>query len=111
MLDLTPATLTLRPFWYSLSRATIVIAEPISGAHVRPREFRTDWNVRATGLFSKGQVLEYAGSTVITCQTPSGTLEFAVPRPDVNLVLHVLQQQGPGQAASDPDDHSRGPAA
>ena len=99
MMDLTLGSVVLRPWWYSLHRKPMVIAEPISGAHVRPRAFKTDWNVRATGLYGAGQPLEYAGSVVIACQTPSGTLEFAVPRPDVRLVLHVLQRAGPGSAA------------
>jgi hypothetical protein len=63
------------------------------------RAFKTDWNVRATGLYAEGRPLYHAGSVVIACRTPSGTLEFAVPRPDVQLVLHVLQRAGRAGAA------------
>lgn len=38
------------------------------------------------------QMLDLAGSVVISCQTPSGTLEFAMARPDVKPMLHVLQR-------------------
>jgi hypothetical protein len=100
VIDLTLGSVVLRPWWYSLHRKPIVIAEPISGAQVRPRAFKTDWNVRATGLYAEGQPLGYAGSVVIACQTPSGTLEFAVPRPDVQLVLHVLQRARSGPAGT-----------
>ena len=80
------------PWWYSLSRKPIVIIEPIRAAQVRPGVPKTDWNIRATGLYADGQPLGFAGSEVISCQTPSGTLEFAVPRPDIALVLHVLRR-------------------
>lgn len=95
MMDVALGSVELRPWWYSLHRKPIAIAEPISGVHVRPRAVKTDWNVRGGGLYAEGQPLDYAGSVVIACQTPSGTLEFAVPRPDVPLVLHVLQRADP----------------
>jgi hypothetical protein len=89
-LDLTNDALVLPPFWYSLNRKCITITEHVLSAHVRPRNFRTDWNLKATGMYAPGSALEWAGVDVISCQTSSGTLEFAVPRPDVPLVLHVL---------------------
>jgi hypothetical protein len=99
MLDLSNDALVLRPFWYSLSRRRIAITEQVLAAHVRPRNFRTDWNLRATGMYAPGAILEWAGADVISCQTSSGTLEFAVPRPDVPLVLHVIC---PGNAQGAP---------
>ncbi len=93
MLDLTNDALVLRPFWYSLSRKHLTITEPVLSAQVRPRNFKTDWTIRAAGMYAPGSRLEWAGFEVISCQTRSGTLELAVPRPDVPLVLHVLQPE------------------
>lgn len=88
MLDLTGDSLVLRPFWYGLNRKRVTIAEPVLAAQVRERNFKTDWNVRAAVKY--GPRREWAGFEVISCQTSSGILEFAVPRPDVRLMLHVL---------------------
>ena len=92
MLDLTSDALVLRPFWYSLDRRRLTITERVLSAQVRPRNSRTDWNIRATGVYAPGSRLEWAGFEVVSCQTSAGTLEFAVPRPDVPLVLHVLHR-------------------
>jgi len=91
MLDLTSDALVLRPHWHSLNRRQIAIREPVLSAQVRPRNFKTDWNIRATGMYAAGARLEWAGFEVVSCQTHLGILEFAIPRPDVQLVLHALQ--------------------
>ncbi|MGB6454229.1 MAG: hypothetical protein WBH47_07025 [Streptosporangiaceae bacterium] len=44
----------------------------------------------------------YAGFTVVVCQTARGRLEFAVPNPDVPLVLHYVRR-GIGEHARGPD--------
>jgi hypothetical protein len=93
MLDLTRDALALRPFWFSLNRKHLTITERVLSAQVRPRNFKTDWNIKATGMYAPGSRLEWAGFEVISCQTSSGTLEFAVPRPDVPLVLHVFDPE------------------
>jgi hypothetical protein len=90
MLDLLPNGPVVRPFWYSLRRARFRIDEPVVTAFVRSRNPRTDWNVRATGMYSAGARLEWAGFEVISCRTSLGVLEFAVPRPDVPLLVHYL---------------------
>ena len=99
MADLTPDGMVLRPFWSSPSRTRFVIAEPVESAQVRGREPRTDRNVPMTGAYAEGGGLDYAGFTIIRCQTERGILELAVPRPDVRLVLHYLRLRsaGPGQ--------------
>ena len=91
MMDLTSDALVLRPYWYSLNRRQMTIKEPVLYAWVRLRNFKTDWNIRAAGIYAPGAPLEWAGFEVVSCQTHLGILEFAVPRPDVQLVLHALQ--------------------
>lgn len=90
MLDLFPGGPTVRPFWYSFRRRRFRIAEPITSARVRPRDPRTDLNVRATGLYAAGKPLGWAGFEVVQCRTVQGLIEFAVPRPDVPLLLHYF---------------------
>ncbi len=92
MLDLTSDALVLRPFWYSLNRRPMTITERVLSAQVRPRNFKTDWNIKATGVYAPGSRLEWAGFEVVSCRTSAGILEFAVPRPDVPLVLHVMNR-------------------
>jgi hypothetical protein len=91
MLEVTTGALALRPFWCSLNRKHLPITESVLSAKVRPRDFKTDWNIKATGVYAAGSRLEWAGCEVVSCQTSVGTLEFAVPRPDVPLMLHVLR--------------------
>jgi hypothetical protein len=63
-------------------------------AHLRPRVNRTDRNVPATGVYRQGGFFGYSGFEVVQCKTSSGLLEFAVPRPDVPLMLHYLGLKG-----------------
>jgi hypothetical protein len=60
-------------------------------AQVRERNFNTEWNVRASVEYAPERRLEWAGFVVISCQTSPGMVEFAGPRPDVPLMLHVLR--------------------
>jgi hypothetical protein len=69
------------------------ITEDIVEAHVRPRIPRTDWNIRATGAYAEGGTLSHVGMEVITCRTGIGSIEFAVVRPDVPLMLHYLNHR------------------
>ncbi|SRR5713226_9788589 len=92
MLDLTPDGLVVRPFWYAIRRARFRIDPPVLSAHVRLRNSKTDWNVRSTGIYAPGRILEWAGFTVICCQISQGVIEFAVPRPDVPLLLHYFSR-------------------
>jgi hypothetical protein len=93
MIDLTPEGLVVRPFWSSLNRKVVRIGEEVLSAHVRPRDRRTDLNVRATGVYAAGGPLEFAGFEVVTCRTAQGVIEFAIPRPDVPLFLHYVNRR------------------
>jgi hypothetical protein len=93
MLDLEPGGMVVRPFWYGFNRRRYRIEEQVTAAYVRPRDSRTDWNVRDGGAYAAGGRLEWAGFSVIHCRTPQGFIEFAVPRPDVPLVLHYLRRK------------------
>lgn len=101
MADLTPKGLVIQPFWYS-RRRPIYIEEQILSAEVRSRNLRTDWNVRTTGAYARGGILEWAGFEVIHCGTELGSIELAVPRPDVPLLLHYLNRLVTGQAHRQP---------
>jgi hypothetical protein len=81
--------------WYARTGLRFVGAysaftEDITEAHVRPRDLKTDWNIRATGAYAEGGSLSHIGMEVITCRTELGPIEFAVVRPDVPLMLHYL---------------------
>lgn len=91
MADLSVDGIVVRPYWYSLDRRVFRVTEEIIEAHVRPRNARTDWNIRATGSYSANGSLAHIGMEVITCRTSLGIIELAVVRPDVPLVLHYLK--------------------
>jgi hypothetical protein len=93
MLDLSPDGIAVRPFWYAPRRRIFRVAEDIIEAHVRPRDPKTDWNIRATGAYAEGTALSHIGMEVITCRTDLGTIEFAVIHPDVPLALHYLNHR------------------
>jgi hypothetical protein len=90
MLDLSPDGIVVRPYWSSLRRRVFRVTEDITEAYVRPRDLKTDWNIRATGAYAEGGSLSHIGMEVITCRTELGPIEFAVVRPDVPLMLHYL---------------------
>lgn len=92
LLDLAPGGMVIRPSWYLFWRRALRLSEGILDAHVRPRNRKTDLNVKAKGIYAEGQPFAYAGFEVITCRTGSGIIEFAVPRPDVPLMLYYLHQ-------------------
>lgn len=81
MLDLAPGGIVVRPYWSSLRRGAFRITGDTIEAHARPRNLKTDWNVRATGACAEGGALSHAGMEVITCRTEPGIIEFAVVRP------------------------------
>jgi len=91
MADLTPEGILLRPMW--LIGRKFRVTEEIVDAHVRPRNPRTDWNLRATGAYAADGRLSYLGLEVITCRTAGGTIEIAVPRADVPLMLHYISRR------------------
>lgn len=91
-MDLTPDGVILRPFWYSPDRHIMLITENVTFAYTRPRNSGTDHRIHSFGNYEDGKPLGYAGFTVVVCETPRGRLEFAVPNPDVPLVLHYFHR-------------------
>lgn len=74
VLYLTPDGMMIRPYWFSFPKRTFRIDDQILDAYVRPYNFKTDWNVRATGLHAKGQPLDYAGFEIISSRTNRGVI-------------------------------------
>jgi hypothetical protein len=93
MIDLSPDGIVVRPFWYSLRRRPLRVTEAISEAHIRPRNLKTDWNIRAAGAYAEDGALSHIGMEVITGRTDLGTIEFAIVRPDLPLMLHYLNHR------------------
>jgi hypothetical protein len=93
MIDLFPDGIVVRPFLYTLRRQVFQIAEEIAESHVRPRNLKIDWNIRATGQYAEGGAFSNVGMEVVTCRTDLGIIEFAVVRPDVQLMLHYLERR------------------
>lgn len=91
-MDLTPAAVILRPFWYSPDRHISQITKSVTFAYTRPRNPATDHRIHSFGNYEEGKPLGYAGFTVVVCETARGRLEFAVPNPDVPLVLHYFRR-------------------
>lgn len=92
-LDLSPDGIVVRPFWYDPRRRVFWVTEEIIEANVRPRNPKTDWNIRATGAYAEGGALSHIGMEVINCRTDLGSIEFAVIRPDVPLMLHYINHR------------------
>lgn len=91
-LDLLPGGVRLRPYWFSPSRQVIEVAEPIRGVHQRPRNPETDQRIRSAGNYRPGGSLGSSGFSVVVGETDSGPLEFAVPNPDVPLLVHYIER-------------------
>jgi hypothetical protein len=93
MIDLSPDGILILPYWYDPRRRMLRVTEEIIEAHVRPRNPKTDWNIRATGAYAEGGALSHIGMEVITCRTDLGSIEFAIIRPDVPLMLHYINHR------------------
>jgi hypothetical protein len=94
MLDLTTDGPVIRPMLFLRSfRERIPITEPVIGAQARPFDSQREaLQMASAGQFARGGLLEQSGYVVISCQTSGGLLEFAVRRPDVDLVLHFFDR-------------------
>jgi hypothetical protein len=92
ILDLTSDGMVIRPFWATFRRTAFRIREDVLDSGIRAYNFRTDYNIKATGVYAEGRRLSYAGFEIIVCRTEDGVIELAVPRPDIPLVLHYLRQ-------------------
>lgn len=92
-MDMKGDSLELRPLLIldRIRRKRIVIADQVIEAHARAFDGgREAWQLGSTGQHAPGGLLAFAGSVVISCRTARGVLEFAVRRPDVELVLHFF---------------------
>jgi hypothetical protein len=109
LLYLTPDGMVIRsPVWMSLRRRAFQISEDVLDAHIRPYNFKTDYNVKGAGIHAKGQPFDWAGFEIITCRTSRGLIEFAIPRPDVPTALHYLGGIKGKEPVSDPGRESAG---
>jgi hypothetical protein len=107
MLDLTPGGPVIRPMLFLRSFwQRILIAEPVIGARARPFDSQREAvQLASSGQFARGGLLEQSGSVVISCQTSGGLLEFAVRRPDVDLMLHFFDRMAEqARRAAPPED-------
>jgi hypothetical protein len=93
-LDLTPDGPVIRPMLlFRFLRQRIPISEPVIGARVRPFDNQREaLQLVGAGQYATGGLLEQSGSVVISCETSGGLLEFAVRRPDIDLVLHFFDR-------------------
>lgn len=93
MVDLAPEGIVIRPYWFSLNRKVYQMREGAVDAGVRPRDLKTDWNLRATGAYGEDGYASHIGRVVISRRTALGQIEFAVIRPDAPLMLHYLKSR------------------
>jgi hypothetical protein len=102
-LDLAPDGPVIRPMLFlAFLWRRIPVTEDIRSAQARP--FASQWeavNWRGSGAYAAGGALQQAGKVVISCRTSAGVLEFAVSRPDVQLVLHYFSRRPVGPATSE----------
>ncbi len=93
MLDLTPDGPVIRPLLILKRWQRIPVSEQVMGARVRPFDNKREaFELRGAGQYAQGGLLRPSGSVVVSCQTSGGLLEFAVMRPDVELVLHFFDR-------------------
>lgn len=93
MLDLTLDGAVIRPLLLLRCWQRIPVCEPVMWARVRPFDSeREAVRLGGAGQYGPGGLLQQSGSVVICCQTSGGLLEFAVRRPDVDLVLHFFDR-------------------
>jgi hypothetical protein len=95
MLDLTSDGPVIRPMLFlRFLWQRIPISERVISAEVRPfGSEREAFQLASTGQFARGRRLEQSGYAVICCHTFGGVLEFAVRRPDVDLVLRFFHRE------------------
>jgi hypothetical protein len=90
-LDLTSTGVTLRPLWFTPNREPLPVDQSVTAVHTRPRNPSTDRRIKSSGNYRPDGALGWAGFSVVVCETPKGQLEFAVPNPDVPLVIRHFQ--------------------
>ena len=93
MLDLTLEGPLIRPLLILKRWQRIPISEQMIWARVRRFDNQREaFKLGGAGQYAPGGLLQQSGSVVICCQTSGGLLEFAVRRPDVDLVLHFFDR-------------------
>lgn len=99
-LDLAPGGPVIRPMlFFGQFWRRIPVMEKIISVQVRPFSgWREAARVAGGGQYAAGGSLEQSGRVPISCTTSGGVLEFAVPRPDVDLVLYYF-----GSLIEEPD--------
>jgi hypothetical protein len=110
MIHLTPDGLVLRPLLLlSFLWRQVLIQDQFISARVRPfANAREQRKFLSSGKYAPGGRLEHIGTSIISCRTSQGVLEFAVPRPDEPLMLHFIDRQIEKQQYPPPSDIPRG---
>lgn len=105
MLDLTSDGPVIRPVLILKRWQRVPVSEQVIEARVRQFDNQGEaFKLAGAGQYASGGLLQQSGSVVICCQTSGGLLEFAVRRPDVDLVLHFfnrLAEQARGAASTE----------
>jgi hypothetical protein len=74
-------------------RQRILVSELVTRARVRPFESHGEaFHLAGAGQYAAGGLVQQSGSVVISCETSGGLLEFAVRRPDIDLVLPFFER-------------------
>src|SRR5579864_760419 len=76
MIDLIRGRPTWRPYWWSINRNVIVVQEEVSDLKARPRNPRTDWNIKSAGAQRPEGFLWWSGFSVLVCTTDRGWFEL-----------------------------------
>lgn len=91
-LELTAKGPVLRQQWLFIVRRRIAIPEELLSAHVRPFESQQEARrFASTGIYAPGAAREWDGSSIVSCQTPVGEIEFGVGRRHVRVLLHYIK--------------------
>lgn len=93
-IDLNEDGIVIRPMlFFGQYWRKIPVSERVISARVRPfLNKREAFSVRGGGQYAAGGILEQTGNVAISCTTSGGVLDLAVPRPDVEMVLHYLSR-------------------
>jgi hypothetical protein len=89
MLEVRSPVARWRPFW-SIRRPAIDLALSVTGVTVRNPD-KSEWNLKKGGTFLG--VVPVPRFQVVVCRTSDGTVEFAVPSTDAELVASFFSPQ------------------
>lgn len=92
-MNLSPDGLVLGKYVLFTERYRIPITEELLSARERmPESMREARTIGSSGQYAAGQSLQEWGSSIISCVTPLGVLEFAVKRADAPVLLHYIDR-------------------